>query len=230
SNHGLDESCSTIHPSGTPPLLPIPLHALSTSRRVEISKADMSLQNWLLLTASTPRFEVKESSAAASRQLGSTDDRAAVRAEIEEKEACLRESERERERESSETCQDLARSEAHNRALEAHIIVLETQTYRHEWQRQDADDHKMPSKKRTVTTTNTTTPMTDAQLKALIAQVVANALAERDTDRSRNGDDSHDSGTGVRRQAPIARECTYSDFLKCQPLNFKGTEGFVGLT
>ncbi|GJX91326.1 putative reverse transcriptase domain-containing protein [Tanacetum coccineum] len=26
------------------------------------------------------------------------------------------------------------------------------------------------------------------------------------------------------------RECTYSDFLKCQPLNFKGTKGVVGLT
>ncbi|GKD52066.1 hypothetical protein Tco_1281042 [Tanacetum coccineum] len=29
---------------------------------------------------------------------------------------------------------------------------------------------------------------------------------------------------------PVARECTYQDFLKCQPLNFKGTEGVVGLT
>nr|GEU44275.1 reverse transcriptase domain-containing protein [Tanacetum cinerariifolium] len=27
-----------------------------------------------------------------------------------------------------------------------------------------------------------------------------------------------------------ASECTYIDFLKCQPLNFKGTEGVVGLT
>ncbi|GJS86528.1 putative reverse transcriptase domain-containing protein [Tanacetum coccineum] len=27
-----------------------------------------------------------------------------------------------------------------------------------------------------------------------------------------------------------ARECTYQDFLKCQPLNFNGTEGVVGLT
>ncbi|GKG29989.1 hypothetical protein Tco_0419887, partial [Tanacetum coccineum] len=61
--------------------------------------------------------------------------------------------------------------------------------------------------------------------KALIDQDVADALAERDADRSRNGDDNHDSGTGVRRQAPVARECTYSDFLKCQPMNFKGTEG-----
>nr|GEU76238.1 putative reverse transcriptase domain-containing protein [Tanacetum cinerariifolium] len=59
---------------------------------------------------------------------------------------------------------------------------------------------------------------------------VADALAERDTNRSRNGDDSHDSGTDRRRQAPPTCECTYSDFLKCQPLNFKGTEGFVGLT
>ncbi|GJW07144.1 putative reverse transcriptase domain-containing protein [Tanacetum coccineum] len=29
---------------------------------------------------------------------------------------------------------------------------------------------------------------------------------------------------------PVARECTYQDFLKCQPLNFKGMEGVVGLT
>ncbi|GKA74870.1 hypothetical protein Tco_0781248 [Tanacetum coccineum] len=29
---------------------------------------------------------------------------------------------------------------------------------------------------------------------------------------------------------PVARECTYQDFVKCQLLNFKGTEGVVGLT
>nr|GEU70083.1 hypothetical protein [Tanacetum cinerariifolium] len=28
----------------------------------------------------------------------------------------------------------------------------------------------------------------------------------------------------------VARECTYTNFLKCQPLNFKGNEGVVGLT
>ncbi|GKG22761.1 hypothetical protein Tco_0388064, partial [Tanacetum coccineum] len=27
-----------------------------------------------------------------------------------------------------------------------------------------------------------------------------------------------------------AKECTYQDFLKCQPLNFNETEGVVGLT
>ncbi|GKA48760.1 reverse transcriptase domain-containing protein [Tanacetum coccineum] len=49
-------------------------------------------------------------------------------------------------------------------------------------------------------------------------------------DANRNGDDSHTSGTGVRRTERVARECTYQDFMKCQPLYFKGTEGVVELT
>ncbi|GJV18178.1 putative reverse transcriptase domain-containing protein [Tanacetum coccineum] len=60
---------------------------------------------------------------------------------------------------------------------------------------------------------------------------VADALAKIEANRtSRNGDDIHDSGTGSRRTKRAARECTYRDFLKCQPLNFKGTKGVVGLT
>ncbi|GJT41058.1 putative reverse transcriptase domain-containing protein [Tanacetum coccineum] len=46
----------------------------------------------------------------------------------------------------------------------------------------------------------------------------------------RKGAYSHTSGTGARRPVQVSRECTYPDFLKCQPLNFKGTEGVVGLT
>nr|GEZ85338.1 hypothetical protein [Tanacetum cinerariifolium] len=48
----------------------------------------------------------------------------------------------------------------------------------------------------TTTTTTTTTPVTNAQLKALIDQGVADTLAARDADRSRNDEDSHDSETG----------------------------------
>ncbi|GKD65923.1 hypothetical protein Tco_1308031 [Tanacetum coccineum] len=62
------------------------------------------------------------------------------------------------------------------------------------------------------------------------SQGIVDALVEHDANRSRNGDDSHDSGTGLRRQVPVTRECTYTDFLKCQPFNFKGTERVVGLT
>ncbi|GKD23832.1 hypothetical protein Tco_1225535, partial [Tanacetum coccineum] len=76
-------------------------------------------------------------------------------------------------------------------------------------------------------TTTPTTSMTNEQLKRLIDQDIADALATRDADRSRNGEDSHDSGTGVKRQAPPARECTYPDFMKCKPLYFKGTKGVV---
>ncbi|GJS58554.1 putative reverse transcriptase domain-containing protein [Tanacetum coccineum] len=79
-----------------------------------------------------------------------------------------------------------------------------------------------------VTDTHTTTSVTNAQIQAMINEGVTAALAARDA--TRNGDDSHTSGTGVRRPVQVARECTYPDFLKCQPLNFKGTEGVVGLT
>nr|GFA69904.1 hypothetical protein [Tanacetum cinerariifolium] len=67
-----------------------------------------------------------------------------------------------------------------------------------------------------------TTPMTDAAIKQLIAQGVANALAEYEANRrSGNGDDSHDSRSGKRRTKHTTRECTYSDFLKCNPLTLR---------
>ncbi|GKE72424.1 reverse transcriptase domain-containing protein [Tanacetum coccineum] len=62
--------------------------------------------------------------------------------------------------------------------------------------------------------TTTTTSVTNAQLKAIIDQGVIDALAARDADRNTNGDNSHNSGTGVRRTERVARECTYPDFMK----------------
>ncbi|GKD20626.1 hypothetical protein Tco_1222329, partial [Tanacetum coccineum] len=56
-----------------------------------------------------------------------------------------------------------------------------------------------------------------------------------------NGNESYDLGDGSRRSLHTARGCTYrryytparvctyKEFLNCQPLNFKGTEGAVGL-
>nr|GEX79388.1 putative reverse transcriptase domain-containing protein [Tanacetum cinerariifolium] len=89
---------------------------------------------------------------------------------------------------------------------------------------------KRTTKSSPATTTTTTTSVTDAQLKVLIYQGVARALAARDADRNTNGDDSHNSRTGARRTERVTRECTYPDFMKCKPLNFKGTEGVVELT
>ncbi|GJV31096.1 putative reverse transcriptase domain-containing protein [Tanacetum coccineum] len=77
-------------------------------------------------------------------------------------------------------------------------------------------------------TAATTTTVTNAQLQAMIDQVITAVLAERDANT--NGVNSHNSGTCARRNERATRECTYPDFMKCQPLNFKGTEGVVELT
>ncbi|GKF16677.1 hypothetical protein Tco_0061595 [Tanacetum coccineum] len=77
----------------------------------------------------------RESSEFYTRHHDAQKDRAAVRAEIE----VLRRDILAYEQESIETRQALARSEAHCRALEARVIVLETEVRRHQWQRQAAD-------------------------------------------------------------------------------------------
>nr|GEV34028.1 reverse transcriptase domain-containing protein [Tanacetum cinerariifolium] len=79
----------------------------------------------------------------------------------------------------------------------------------------------------TLAPTATTTTITEAQLQALIDQGVATVMAEAEASRVRNGYGSNGSGP---RLAQAVRECTYLDFLKCQPLNFKGTEGVIELT
>ncbi|GJY10893.1 hypothetical protein Tco_0379078 [Tanacetum coccineum] len=78
----------------------------------------------------------RESSEFCTRHHDAQKDRAAVRAEIE----VLRRERLAYEQESIETHQALARSEAHYRALEAQVTVLETEVHRHEWQRQATDD------------------------------------------------------------------------------------------
>nr|GEU60453.1 hypothetical protein [Tanacetum cinerariifolium] len=89
---------------------------------------------------------------------------------------------------------------------------------------------KRTTKSSPATTTTITTSVTDSQLKALIDQGVARALAASDADRNMNDDDNHVSGTGARRTKRVTRECTYPEFMKCKPLNFKGTERVVELT
>ncbi|GJZ29391.1 putative reverse transcriptase domain-containing protein [Tanacetum coccineum] len=64
--------------------------------------------------------------------------------------------------------------------------------------------------------------MTPESIQAMIDQ----ALLRNAT----NGDGSHSSHGDNRRNVQTARPCFYADFMKCQPLNFKGAEGVVGLT
>ncbi|GJT83081.1 putative reverse transcriptase domain-containing protein [Tanacetum coccineum] len=61
--------------------------------------------------------------------------------------------------------------------------------------------------------------MTPESVQAMIDQ----ALQRNST----NGDGSHSSHGDNQRKVQTARPCFYADFMKCQPLNFKGTEGVV---
>ncbi|GJT29106.1 putative reverse transcriptase domain-containing protein [Tanacetum coccineum] len=159
----------------------------------------------------------RESSEFCTRHHDAQKDRAAVRAEIE----ILRRERLAYEQESMETRQALARSEAHCRALEARVTVLETQVRRHEWQRQAADDLAVQYIMRTQALE------AGARVDTLEDTGVAAAMAEAEASRVRNGYNSNGSGP---RPAQTARECSYSEFLKCIPLDFKGTERVVGLT
>ncbi|GKG54592.1 hypothetical protein Tco_0560247, partial [Tanacetum coccineum] len=47
------------------------------------------------------------------------------------------------------------------------------------------------------------------------------------TGNGNNRGDDGDCNVNERGDRPGAHECTYRDFMKCQPLSFKGTEGVV---
>nr|GEW71790.1 hypothetical protein [Tanacetum cinerariifolium] len=70
----------------------------------------------------------------------------------------------------------------------------------------------------------------EARVAVLETQARRHEWQPCDALRSTNGDDSHNAGTGARRSERATRECTYTDFLKCQPLHFKGTEGVASLS
>ncbi|GJY15537.1 reverse transcriptase domain-containing protein [Tanacetum coccineum] len=76
--------------------------------------------------------------------------------------------------------------------------------------------------------------MSATAIEELITQRVADALVHYEANQNRqngndNGNGRHDLGSGGGRTSHTARVCTYKEFLNCQPLNFIGTEGAIGL-
>ncbi|GKA33803.1 reverse transcriptase domain-containing protein [Tanacetum coccineum] len=80
--------------------------------------------------------------------------------------------------------------------------------------------NEMPPKR---TSTSEAPAMTQAAIKKLVADSVSAAL-EAQAANMANIDN-----TTRPREAPIARQYSYKAFMSCQPINFKGTEGTVGL-
>ncbi|GJW08777.1 putative reverse transcriptase domain-containing protein [Tanacetum coccineum] len=115
------------------------------------------------------------------------------------------------------------------------------------WQvRRDRDDTRRRPRR---TMTNTRSGMTPVAIEEMINRRVTEALETHEANRNiglgndnDEGGNKNGNGNGNRggngngnynendRDArPVVRECMYQDFMKCQPLNFKGTEGVVGL-
>ncbi|GJV54415.1 reverse transcriptase domain-containing protein [Tanacetum coccineum] len=65
--------------------------------------------------------------------------------------------------------------------------------------------------------------MTQAAIRKLVANSVTTSL-EAQAANMANTDN-----TTRPREAPVARQCSYKEFMSCQPINFKGTEGAIGL-
>ncbi|GKD27718.1 hypothetical protein Tco_1233932 [Tanacetum coccineum] len=82
---------------------------------------------------------------------------------------------------------------------------------------------RVPRTRTTPAIATATTPRTDATIRALISQGVADALDDHEIQRNNNlnGDGSQGSRSGITRLVCPTREFTYTDFLKCQPMNFK---------
>ncbi|GJS78130.1 putative reverse transcriptase domain-containing protein [Tanacetum coccineum] len=78
----------------------------------------------------------------------------------------------------------------------------------------------MPPKR---TSTSEAPAMTQAAIKKLVADSVSAAL-EAQAANMENTDN-----TTRPREAPVVRKCSYKEFMSCQPINFKGIEGAVGL-
>nr|GEX45872.1 reverse transcriptase domain-containing protein [Tanacetum cinerariifolium] len=99
------------------------------------------------------------------------------------------------------------------------------------------------------TITNTRSGMMPAAIEEIINQRVTEALETREANRNVRLENDNDEGVNrngngnINRRGNrngnhnendrdtrlVIRECTYQDFMKCQQLNFKGTERVVGL-
>ncbi|GJZ32094.1 putative reverse transcriptase domain-containing protein [Tanacetum coccineum] len=168
-----------------------------------------SLTCLIRFTALSHRFEIKESSAAAARQPGPALTRGVDYGFIDTVNASIRATD-ERVMTAlegvNERMTDLAATHRHDKARYA------------AWAHFEGRIQAM-----------------EAHIKALQDKPadagVADTLADYEAKRgSGNRHDRHSSGSGNGRTPNTTRECTYIDFLKCQPLNFKGIEGVVGLT
>nr|GEU71145.1 reverse transcriptase domain-containing protein [Tanacetum cinerariifolium] len=81
----------------------------------------------------------------------------------------------------------------------------------------------MPPKR---TSTSEAPAMTQAAIRQLVIDCIATAL-ETQAATIENADNANRNPEP--REAPVARKCSYKEFMSCQPFNFKGSKGAIGL-
>nr|GEX53286.1 reverse transcriptase domain-containing protein [Tanacetum cinerariifolium] len=74
------------------------------------------------------------------------------------------------------------------------------------------------------TSTSAAPTMNQATIRQLIDDRVAAALEAQAANMKNTGNTNRNP-----EQAPVARKCSYKEFMRCQPYNFKGSKGAVGL-
>nr|GFA05199.1 reverse transcriptase domain-containing protein [Tanacetum cinerariifolium] len=85
------------------------------------------------------------------------------------------------------------------------------------------EDIQIASKR---TLTSAAQAMNQAAIRKLVADSIAAALEAQDANMA-NADNTNRNTKP--REALVARKCSYKEFMSCQPFNFKGTEGAIGL-
>ncbi|GJW45420.1 reverse transcriptase domain-containing protein [Tanacetum coccineum] len=76
------------------------------------------------------------------------------------------------------------------------------------------------------TPTSATPAMSQAAIKKLVADSVVAALEAQASTMANTDNTTRNTGP---RETPVSRKCSYKEFMSCQPFNFKGTKGAVGL-
>ncbi|GKE84410.1 reverse transcriptase domain-containing protein [Tanacetum coccineum] len=76
------------------------------------------------------------------------------------------------------------------------------------------------------TSTSAAQAMTLAAIRKLVADSVAAAVEAQAATMANTHNTNRNTS---QRETHVARKCSYKEFMSCQPFNFKGTEGAVGL-
>ncbi|GJU10207.1 hypothetical protein Tco_1132603 [Tanacetum coccineum] len=76
------------------------------------------------------------------------------------------------------------------------------------------------------TSTSAAPTMSQVAIRKLVADSVDAALEAHAATMANTDNTNRNTGP---RKTPVAIKCSYKEFMSCQPFNFKGTEGAVGL-